>query len=245
MTQQTATVNIQEIAQFAKDAASWWDPQGPFKPLHQMNPVRLSFIRDMLDQTFGTQTPLNTLKILDVGCGGGLLCEPLARLGAVVTGIDACHEAIEIAHAHAVDQGLPVTYRCTTIEELATGQDRFDVVIASEIIEHVDNVPLFIESCHRLATPTGVLIFSTLNRTLKSMALGIIAAEYLLRLIPRGTHQWHKFLKPSELATYMRSHGRSLLALQGLSYNPLMGTWRHAESPEMNYICAFGGQSAL
>lgn len=236
------TTNLQEISHFSKDAFTWWNPLGPFKPLHQMNPVRLSFIMRTIQQFLNIKNDFSSLNILDVGCGGGLLCEPLARLGAQVTGIDASPEAIEVARQHAQEQDLSITYHLGSIEQLAKQEAAFDILIASEIIEHVDNVPLFIESCHRLTKPGGLLIFSTLNRTLKSFGLGIFAAEYLLRLIPRGTHSWHKFLKPSELTTYLRSYGRPLVSMSGLSYNPVTGIWSEISNLDMNYICAFGAR---
>jgi 2-polyprenyl-6-hydroxyphenyl methylase/3-demethylubiquinone-9 3-methyltransferase len=232
------TVDHQEIASFTKDAALWWDESGPFKTLHQLNPTRLSFIRHEIIHHFKIPEPatLNGLHVVDIGCGGGLIAEPLARLGAHVTGIDAGEENIQAARRHAHQMTLEISYLTTTAEALAEQQKRFDVVVSLEIVEHVSDVSRFVQACCQLAQPNGLLIFSTLNRTFKSFALGIVAAEYLLRWVPRGTHSWHKFLKPSELATHLREHGVMLHSLKGMSFNPLTRRWNLDQNFEVNYL---------
>ena len=234
------SVDPQEVAAFTKEAALWWDENGPFKPLHLLNPTRLSFIREELIKHFNLKEdrrdPLHELEVLDIGCGGGLLSEPLARLGASVTGLDAGVENIEVARQHAQQQQLIINYQAMTVEELAHQKQQFDVVVALEIVEHVANLASFIDACCTLTKPEGLLIFSTLNRTLKSFALGIVAAEYVLRWVPRGTHSWQKFVKPSELAMRLRVHGVTLKALKGMTFNPLRGHWQLSDNIDVNYL---------
>ena len=233
-----------EIARFARDSARWWDESGPFAPLHRLNPVRLGWIRDRIGAHFGLETagrqPFKGLKILDAGCGGGLVCEPMARLGAAVTGIDADAQAIDIAMSHAAGAGLDIAYRVATTHDMAGKKGRtetFDVVLALEIIEHVSDQAAFVESCLGLCRPGGLAIFSTLNRTPKSFALGIVAAEYVLRWVPRGTHDWKKFVKPSELAAMIRDHGGSVDRLSGIIFNPLKNEFAlHESDLDVNYI---------
>ena len=219
-----SSVDINEIEHFARDSAHWWDESGPFAPLHHMNPVRMRYIRGQIETHFDLDPkslkPFENIKILDVGCGGGLICEPLARLKARVTGIDADETAIAVAKEHAQQSGLNIDYQCTTSDSLAKRND-FDVVLALEIIEHVTDINLFVKSCIDLCKPGGLLIFSTLNRTPKSFALGIVAAEYILRWVPRGTHHWKKFVKPSELSRILRCHDAETKDISGLIYNPL------------------------
>ena len=195
------SVDDAEIARFAAVAQEWWDPNGKFAPLHKLNPTRLSLIRDTICSRFDrdpkADKPLAGLHVVDLGCGGGLICEPLSRLGATVTGIDAGAETVEIARAHAAQSGAEVDYRHTTVEALADAGDQFDVVLNLEVIEHVADVAGFMAAAGKLVKPGGLQIVTTLNRTARSMALGIVAAEYILRWIPRGTHDWRKFLKPS------------------------------------------------
>lgn len=236
-----STVDPKEIHAFTSQASQWWDEQGPFKPLHKINPVRLTFLRDEMREYFDlsleTKEPLlKGLTILDVGCGGGIICEPLARLGATVTGVDAGQENIDIAIEHAKLSGLDIDYRCTTSEDLAATGVQFDCVVALEIVEHVADVPLFIKSCADLVRPQGQLLMSTLNRTLKSYALGIIAAEYILRMIPKGTHQWDKFLEPAELAAYLEQNGMVIKALKGLTLDPFINTWKLTNDLDINYL---------
>lgn len=216
------TVNAQEIQNFSKDSSHWWDEQGPFAPLHKLNPVRLSYFKSQICAHFdldeSAPTPYKDLKILDVGCGGGLVCEPMTRLGGTVTGIDADANAIDVAKAHADEMALDITYKAKSSEDIS---EKFDVVLALEIIEHVDNPALFVKSVLDLCKPGGIVIFSTLNRTPKSFALGIVAAEYILRWVPQGTHNWKKFVKPSELAKLVRDNGATAHDVCGLVYNPI------------------------
>ena len=215
------SINTQEIEHFAKDSSHWWDESGPFAPLHKLNPVRLSYICQQIRQHYGLNEKndgqLNSLNILDIGCGGGLVCEPLARLGASVSGVDADKNAIHVASEHAQMNDLSINYQCGSAEDISK---QYDVVLALEIIEHVDNVDHFVHKCVELTKPNGLIILSTLNRTLKSMALGIITAEYILNWVPKGTHQWKKFIKPSELAKYLRDSGALVNDVSGLHYSP-------------------------
>lgn len=227
-----------EIEHFSKDSARWWDESGPFKPLHALNPVRLGYIKEQICAHFGKEslslTPFTGLKILDIGCGGGLVCEPLARLGATVSGADADQQAIDFAKAHAEQSGLKIEYLNKPAEEIKT---KFDVVLALEIIEHVEDPAAFVASVSALVKPNGLVIFSTLNRTGKSYALGILAAEYLLQWVPQGTHSWKKFVKPSELSRYARAAGLSPQNMSGLIFNPLKNAFAlHNSDLDVNYL---------
>ncbi len=235
------TVNKEEIENFSKDAAHWGDKNGPFKPLHKLNPVRVKYIRDQVCDHFGLDQsglrPFQKLNILDVGCGGGLLSEPMARLGANTTGLDADANAIAVAKEHAEKQNLSITYLNTSTDELAQKKKKYDVVLALEILEHVDNPALFVEHCFRLCKKNGLVIFSTLNKTAKSYALGIVAAEYILGWVPRRTHDWHKFIKPSALSAAIRQAGGTPVALDGLIYNPLKDAFKmSATDLDVNYF---------
>lgn len=234
----STTVDSEEIDRFSKVSAGWWDEEGPFKPLHDLNPTRILFIRDALIQHFGmsSKLPLEGLRILDVGCGGGLVAEPLARLGGIVTGIDASQEAITVAEAHAVSMNLPITYRCLSAEQLVAEGATFDVVLALEIVEHVADVPIFLEMCTKLVNPKGALILSTLNRTCWSYLGAIIGAEYILRWVPQGTHDWNKFLTPAELANTLRPLGFHFDSLKGLTYAPLGRSWSLSKDLSINYL---------
>lgn len=218
------SINPDEIARFSKDAAHWWDESGPFAPLHRMNPARLSYMRGQICAHFGLDMqslkPFGKLSVLDIGCGGGLIAEPMARLGANVTGVDADAKAIEVAKAHAEKSGLKISYEAKAAEDL---NKAYDVVLALEIAEHVESTQEFVESCARLAKPGGMVLFSTLNRTARSFALGIVAAEYILRWVPRGTHDWKKFIKPSELARAARQSGLAPQDISGVVFNPVSG----------------------
>ena len=236
-----ASIDPDEVAKFSAKAAEWWDPQGEFRPLHRLNPLRLRFIRDGIAARFGrdplAEKPLQGLKILDVGCGGGLLCEPLARLGAAVTGIDAAEENVAVAAVHAGESGLEIDYRCVSAESLRDEGARFDAVVSMEVVEHVADVEGFLAACAGLVAPGGVLALATLNRTPKSFALAIVGAEYLLRWLPRGTHDWRRFLKPSEIAAVLRGEELELLEATGVAYNPLNDSWRLAPRDlEVNYM---------
>jgi 2-polyprenyl-6-hydroxyphenyl methylase/3-demethylubiquinone-9 3-methyltransferase len=237
-----STVDPDDLRQFESLGEQWWDESGPMRPLHQLNPVRLSYIRSIALEHFRLPErlkSLQSLKIADIGCGGGLLAEPLCRLGAKVTAIDAGARNIRIAKAHAKEHGLVIDYRCITAERLARAGKTFDIVTALEIVEHVADVPLFLKACAKLVKPGGLLILSTLNRTPKSFLLGIVAAEYVLRWLPAGTHDWKKFLKPSELAKELAPHGLETTDLRGLIYNPVTRDFAlDAEDIGVNYLLA-------
>jgi len=235
------SIDEAEIAKFAAMAEAWWDPAGKFRPLHRVNPVRLAFIRDRLCARFGRDAkavkPLEGLKLLDVGCGGGLLCEPLARLGAAVTGLDAAEKNIRIASLHAAESGLAIDYRHGSVEELAEGTQRFDAVLTMEVVEHVADVAGFLVAAAQLVRPGGVMFLSTLNRTPKAFLMAIVGAEYVLRWLPRGTHDWRRFLRPSELAAGLRRAGLEVEELAGVAYNPLTDAWRLAPRDlDVNYM---------
>ncbi len=235
------TLNPSEIAHFAKDSAHWWDENGPFKPLHRLNPTRIHYIREQIIAHFHLDnTPIKALKglkILDVGCGGGLVCESLARLGAHVTGIDGDENAIQVAKDHARDAELDITYMCGAAEDLIPSKKKFDVVLGLEVIEHVDHPTFFVETLAKLITPKGLVIFSTLNRTAKSFALGIVAAEYILGWVPRGTHNWHKFITPAELARLCLTHNLKTKNITGLVFNPLKNEFAlHKNDVAINYF---------
>jgi len=244
MAQETAslTVDPREIDNFSAMAAEWWDPEGSFRPLHQLNPVRLGWIRDVLCARFDRDPQqiraLDGLSILDVGCGGGLISEPVSRMGAAVTGIDAGETNIGIAAAHAAETGAHVDYRCATAEALAAEGGTFDAVLALEIVEHVADLPVFLKSLCALTRPGGTLVLSTLNRTPKSYLFAIVGAEYVMRWLPRGTHQWQKFVKPSELQRGLRQNGALVEEMTGLIYNPVSGDWRLARDFAVNYMVA-------
>ena len=237
------TIDPDEIARFSAMAEEWWDPNGKFKPLHRLNPVRMSYIRDQLCAAFDRDPrslrALEGLKILDIGCGGGLVAEPLCRMGAAVTGIDAAGKNIATASLHAEQVGLKIDYREITAEDLAAEGTIFDAVTALEIVEHVADVPLFLSSCAALVKSDGRLIMSTLNRTAKSFVFAIVGAEYVLRWLPRGTHQWEKFLRPSELTEGLEGTGLSVFDLTGVTYNPLSDDWHLSRDLAVNYmLCA-------
>ncbi|MFN4209629.1 MAG: bifunctional 2-polyprenyl-6-hydroxyphenol methylase/3-demethylubiquinol 3-O-methyltransferase UbiG [Devosia sp.] len=235
-----STINDAEIAKFTAMAEQWWDPKGKFKPLHKFNPVRLSYIRDNLLLHFGrdgnAMRPFDGLTILDVGCGGGLLCEPLARLGATVTGIDAAERNIAIARLHAEQSGLDIDYRATTSEALAAEGKTFDMVLNMEVVEHVDNVPLYMKSCADLVKPGGLMLTATLNRTARAWALAIVGAERILRWLPKGTHDWNKFLTPDEIKTLLTRNGLIVTGETGVVFHPLADEWRRSRDMSINYM---------
>jgi 2-polyprenyl-6-hydroxyphenyl methylase/3-demethylubiquinone-9 3-methyltransferase len=235
-----ATLDREEVARFAKLAAEWWDEKGPFRPLHQINPTRLTYIRDRLCQHFGRDPKappsLTGLSVLDIGCGGGLVAEPLTRLGAEVTGIDPAIETIEAAKTHAAGARLKIAYRAATAEDLATEGRSFDAVLLLEVVEHVPDVPAFLQRIAPLVRPGGVMILSTLNRTLKAYALAIVGAEFLLRWLPVGTHQWERFVRPEELAAALRGAGLTLTDTTGMVYDPLGDDWSLSGDTDVNYF---------
>ena len=237
-----SSVDPREVERFARMAAKWWDPRGPMAPLHKLNPVRVGYIRDRAAERFGRDIKLmgclKGLRILDIGCGAGILSEPLARLGAEMVGIDPAEENIEVARLHAAGSGVTVDYRATTAETLAEAGERFDVVLAMEVVEHVVDVPAFVATCASMVKPGGLLVMATLNRTLKSFALAIVGAEYILRWLPRGTHQWDKFVKPVELETAIENSGLNVIGERGVIYNPLADRWQLASDMDVNYMLA-------
>ena len=235
------TINKEEIEKFSKIAEEWWDPQGKFKPLHKFNPIRISYIRDNIIETLklkNKKKPLEKVKILDVGCGGGLLTEPMKRLGANITGIDASKKNIEIAKIHAKKNDLKIEYICTSPENLSEN-DKFDVILNMEIVEHVDNVDFFLASCSNLLKKNGIMFVATLNKTLKSYLFAIIGAEYLLRWLPIGTHDWEKFVKPDDLISILAKNNLKVDALDGMKFNILNNEWKISRDKSVNYIGKF------
>lgn len=236
------TVNDSEINHFAKDSSHWWDENGPFKPLHRLNPARLSYIREQICSHFDLDTeslkPLSGLDVLDVGCGGGIVSEPMARMGGNVTGLDADENAINVARDHAAQSGLDIIYHAQSTSGLPESSDkRYDVVLALEIVEHVDNVADFVDQCVNLCKDGGLVIFSTLNRTAKSYALGIVAAEQILHWVPKGTHDWKKFLRPHELATYIQATAARPQNMRGLIFNLLKNDFELSDTDyDVNYF---------
>jgi 2-polyprenyl-6-hydroxyphenyl methylase/3-demethylubiquinone-9 3-methyltransferase len=235
-----STINPDEIAKFSAMADAWWDPKGKFKPLHQFNPVRLAYIRDWALRQFARgeadDKPLSGLSVLDIGCGGGLLCEPLTRLGASVTGIDAAGRNIAIASLHAEQMGLAIAYREATSEQLVAEGARFDIVLNMEVVEHVADVPLYMKSCAELVAPGGLLFSATLNRTLRALVMAKFGAEYVLRWLPRGTHDWQKFLTPDELKSLVTRFGLTVKDATGVVYNPLTDSWKQSPDMGINYM---------
>jgi 2-polyprenyl-6-hydroxyphenyl methylase/3-demethylubiquinone-9 3-methyltransferase len=234
------TVDEAELARFAALAGQWWDPRGKMAPLHKFNPVRLGYIRDTACRRFGRDPRrldgLKGLRMLDIGCGGGILSEPLARLGADMVGADPAEANIEAARLHAADAGLAIDYRATTAEALAEAGERFDIVLAMEVVEHVADVNLFVALTGAMVKPGGLMVAATLNRTLKSFALAIVGAEYVLRWLPRGTHQWDKFVTPNELEIALERAGLRLIDETGVVYNPLADRWRLGSDMDVNYM---------
>jgi 2-polyprenyl-6-hydroxyphenyl methylase / 3-demethylubiquinone-9 3-methyltransferase len=235
------TVDTKEIENFAKDSSKWWDEHGPFRPLHRLNPVRLSYIKDQICNHFGKDhmsfKPYDGLSVLDIGCGGGLVCEPMRRLGANVTGIDADKNAIAVASNHAKDSDLNIEYLCASTDDISTQKKKYDVVLALEIIEHVADPQKFVDDISSLCKPNGLIIFSTINRTAKSFALAKIAAEYIVRWVPAGTHDWKKFIKPSELSKMVRNTSGRVGNIEGMIYNPIKGEFkRSADDLDVNYF---------
>jgi len=225
-----ATVDHDEVARFGAIAEAWWDPRGKFAPLHAMNPCRLGYIVEQIVAETGRDprslTPLEGLRILDIGCGGGLVAEPMARLGGDVTGIDPSPETTGVASAHAAQSGLAIDYRATTAEALAAAGARFDVVLALEVIEHVPDSRGFLATCAELVSPGGVVIVSTLNRTARSWAMAILGAEYLLGWLPRGTHDWSRFVSPDDLAAQLADAGLAPVDRRGMVFDPFTRDWR-------------------
>jgi 2-polyprenyl-6-hydroxyphenyl methylase/3-demethylubiquinone-9 3-methyltransferase len=235
------SVDAQEVERFSRIAAEWWDPKGKFAPLHRFNPVRLEFIRDHVASRFGrdgrARQPFAGLKLLDIGCGGGLLSEPMCRLGFEVTAVDASERNIKTAATHAAEQGLMISFRCSTAETLLEeGAGPFDVILNMEVIEHVADPGAYLRTCARLLAPGGLMIVATLNRTFKALALAKIGAEYILRWLPAGTHDWNKFLKPEELLAFLAGEPVQTDGPFGVSFNPLTGRWSQSGDSDINYM---------
>ncbi|MDE3121041.1 MAG: bifunctional 2-polyprenyl-6-hydroxyphenol methylase/3-demethylubiquinol 3-O-methyltransferase UbiG [Paracoccaceae bacterium] len=237
------TVDAAEVAKFEAMAAEWWDPTGKFKPLHQMNPCRLDYITRQIaaefDRDQSAPEPFAGLRILDIGCGGGLLSEPMARLGATVVGADAAPRNIPVAQIHAEQSGLTIDYRNTTAEALAAAGERFDVVLNMEVVEHVADPLAYLTACHDLLKPGGLMICSTLNRNPKSFMMAIVGAEWVMRWLPKGTHDWQKFITPDELYDLIRKAGLNPLDRKGMVFNPLGWSWSLSDRDlSVNYVTA-------
>ena len=234
------TIDPDELAKFTAMAEDWWNPHGQFKPLHKFNPTRLAYIRDKLCAQFDrdphADTPLQGLRLLDIGCGGGLLSEPMARLGADVVGADAAEANIKTAALHAEQQGLAIDYRAVTAEQLVVEGETFDAILNMEVIEHVADPQAFMNACGQLMRPQAIMFLATLNRTMKAFALAIIGAEYVLRWLPRGTHEWDKFITPKELENIADKAGLELFTSTGVSFNPLTDKWRQSGDMSVNYM---------
>jgi 2-polyprenyl-6-hydroxyphenyl methylase/3-demethylubiquinone-9 3-methyltransferase len=239
-----STVDPAEVAKFSKLSDDWWDPNGRMAPLHKINPLRLGYIRDAACRKFGRNAKslncLESLRILDIGCGAGLLCEPLTRLGAQLTGVDPSASNIAAAWLHADKGELSIDYRCSTVEQL-DGRDRFDIVLAMEVVEHVSDVGLFVNRCAAMLKPGGMMVISTLNRNWKSFALAIVGAEYILRWLPRGTHQWDKFVTPDELTRDLANNKLAITDQAGVVYNPLADRWSLSSDMDVNYMVVAEG----
>jgi len=239
-----SSVDASEVAKFSKLSDEWWDPKGKMAPLHKINPLRLSYIRDAacrkFDRNVRSLNCLAGLRILDIGCGAGLLCEPFTRLGAQVIGIDPAATNIAVARLHADRAQLSIDYRCTTVEEMDP-RERFDIVLAMEVVEHVVDVGAFLDRCAQMLKPGGLMVVSTLNRNWKSFALGIVAAEYVLRWLPRGTHQWDKFVTPEELTHHLSRNKLEITEQSGVTYNPIADRWSLSSDMDVNYMVVAEG----
>src|SRR5215470_13010993 len=241
----SGTLDTEEIDRFARLSSEWWDARGKFRALHRIGPARLSFLRDAMVGHFGRRAgeaglrPLHGLSVLDVGCGGGLIAEPLARMGARVTGLDPAVENIEAARRHAAGQGLAIDYRAGRVEELTAAGWTFDAVVCLEVLEHVPDPGAFLAALANLVRPGGLMLLSTLNRTLKAYLFAIIGGEYVLRWLPVGTHQWERFITPDELGRYLRAAGLDAPTIRGLIYDPLADVWSLGADSDVNYLaCA-------
>jgi len=236
------SVDPGEVAKFSALAAEWWDPAGKFAPLHKFNPVRLAFIREVAGAHFGRDglKPFQRLSLLDIGCGGGLLSEPMARLGFAVLGADASERNVKTAAAHAASAGVEIDYRVTTAESLVADGQGFDVVLNMEVVEHVADLAGYLGACARLVKPGGLMFVATLNKTLKSLALAKIGAEYVLRWLPPGTHDWSRFVEPERLRAILDESGLKVLKTQGVSFDPLNWNWRLSADTDVNYMVVAG-----
>ena len=236
-----STINKKEVEKFSKMAAEWWDPKGKFKPLHKFNPIRIKYIKENIINNFklnNKKKPLKKINILDIGCGGGLISEPMQRLGANVTGIDASIKNINIAKLHAKKNKLNIKYLCSSPEKLNT-KKKFDVILNLEIIEHVKDVKFFLESCSKLLKKNGLMFVATINKTLKSYVFAIVGAEYVLRWLPIGTHDWEKFIKPEDLKKILKNNSLVLNKLDGMNFNIIKDEWNISKDTSINYIAKF------
>ena len=235
------TVNKKEIEKFSKMAEEWWDVEGKFKPLHKFNPIRIKYIKESVIENFkfnkSEKLPLKGINLLDIGCGGGLLSEPMCRLGATVTGIDASEKNIEIAKIHAKKNNLNINYVCTSPEKIQ--KKKFDVILNMEIVEHVENVDLFLESSSNLLKKDGLMFVATINKTLKSYLFAIVGAEYILRWLPIGTHEWEKFIKPNDLENIISKFNMTKIKTDGVKFNPILDKWSLSKDTSINYISKF------
>ena len=235
------TINKKEIEKFSKIAEEWWNPEGKFKPLHKFNPIRISYIKENIINTFKLnydKFPLKNIKILDIGCGGGLLSEPMCRLGAKVTGIDASDKNIEVARLHSKKNNLEIEYLCSSPEKFSA-KDKFDVILNMEIVEHVEDVNFFLKSCSKLLKKDGIMFVATLNKTLKSYVFAIVGAEYILRWLPIGTHEWEKFIKPEDLISILKKNDLRLDKIDGMNFNLIKNKWSVGSDKSVNYIAKF------
>ena len=235
------SINYKEIEKFSKMAEEWWDPSGKFKPLHKFNPIRILYIKENIIETFKLNkknSPLQNIKILDIGCGGGLLSEPMCRLGADVTAIDASEKNINIAKIHSKKNNLKINYICASPEKLKI-KDKFDVILNMEIVEHVEDMDFFLKSCSKLLKKKGIMFVATLNKTLKSYIFAIVGAEYVLRWLPIGTHEWEKFVKPEELISTLKKNSLSIEKVDGMKFNILTDKWKISKDKSVNYIAKF------
>ena len=237
----TSTINKTEINKFDKLAAEWWNPEGNFKPLHKFNPIRIKYIKENIINNFKLKNkskPLSGIKILDIGCGGGLLSEPMSRMGANVTGIDASDKNIKIAKLHSKKNKLKINYLCSSPEKLKI-EKKFDVILNMEIVEHVEDVDFFLKSCSKLLKKNGLMFVATINKTLKSYVFAIVGAEYVLRWLPIGTHEWEKFVKPEDLKKILMKYDLSLNKLEGMNFNIFKDEWSISKDLSVNYIAKF------
>ena len=237
----SSTINKQEIAKFSKIANEWWSPNGKFKPLHKFNPIRIQYLKENIMEHFKlkkTNSPLKRVSVLDIGCGGGLLSEPISRLGARVTAIDASKKNIEVAKFHAKKNNLKINYFCSSPEKLNL-KKKFDVILNMEIVEHVEDLNFFIKKSSNLLKKNGLMFVSTINKTFKSYLLAIIGAEYILRWLPIGTHDWEKFVKPDKLINLGRNSNLKLKKLNGMKFNPIVDKWKLSNDKSVNYIAKF------
>jgi 2-polyprenyl-6-hydroxyphenyl methylase / 3-demethylubiquinone-9 3-methyltransferase len=234
------TIDQSDVDRFSRIASEWWDPRGKFRPLHKFNPTRLDYIREQVSATFGrnlrTAKPFEGLRLLDIGCGGGLLCEPMARLGADVVGADASATNIEVAKLHAAQSGVSIDYRATTSEALSEAGETFDIILNMEVVEHVADVELYLQSCAKMLRPGGLMFIATINRTMRAYALAIVGAEYVLRWLPKGTHSYEKLVRPEEIEAALAPTGVTIIDRLGVTFNPLTDKWSRSNDIAVNYM---------